>query len=94
LPAAFFTTATSGAANAVLTAVDWLFPDTTVMLAAASSSVTVPFPWLSANVPYDRAERFTKNVSFASNSVSPATVTVIVLLVWPAAKESEPLAAV
>ena len=58
-----------------------------------SSFVIVPCPWPSARVAPDGLERLTRNVSFGSTVVSPLTVTLIVLLVCPAVKLSEPVAA-
>src|SRR5262245_9781100 len=61
---------------------------------AASSLVMVPGPGLSASVALLGVPRLTKKVSSASLTVSPVTLTVMVLEVSPGAKDSVPLAAV
>ncbi len=54
----------------------------------------VPTPVPSAMVAPEAPDRMTLNVSLASTAVSPATATLTVLLVSPAAKVSVPVRAV
>jgi len=58
----------------------------------ASSSRIVPKPCPSRSVAWLGFVRFTRNVSFGSSKRSPRTPTVIVLVVWPGAKLTTPLA--
>ena len=51
----------------------------------------VPWPWASAMVAPEGLERLTKKVSLGSTVVSPLTVTLMVLLVWPAVKLRVPV---
>ena len=56
----------------------------------ASSFVIVPIPLPSAIVAFTGPLRFTPNVSFASNFVSPFTVTLTGRVAWPGVKVSVP----
>ena len=60
------------------------------MVGGASSLVIVPTPWLSAIVALTAPERFTKNVSSASLTVSPTTGTKIFWVVCPGVKANDP----
>src|SRR5438270_210874 len=55
-----------------------------------SSLTIVPRPWLSVIVALVALDRLTKKVSSFSTVVSPLTLTVIVLEVWPGVKVSVP----
>jgi hypothetical protein len=64
------------------------------MVGPLSSSVIVPVAVAVGMVALEAPDRVTVKVSFDSADVSPAMVTVKVLLVSPAAKVRVPLVAV
>jgi hypothetical protein len=74
------------------------FPSVTVTsliesAGSASSSVIVPMPWLSVIDALTAFVRLSANVSFASSSTSPLTITATCFAVSPAAKLTVPVVA-
>ena len=68
--------------------------DTSLTVIRGSLSRMVPTPWASAMPALVAPLRLTTKVSVDSDTRSPSTATVIVLLVWPAAKVTSPEPAV